>query len=250
MKKRLFLTLATFFLLTACDKNDDVTKNVLTEDQQILKKVYSPAYMYPPGFKYEKFPGGSVYYENTVSVGTSQTMWMELTTNDKQQAKYWSEVSGSSNAYYRNDASVIETEKFFEVKRVLSNKPSDIILSRVHKSSYFIPTIDKLRKLPKIGILKISPINKSTVKDFIEYAWTNNLIGYSGKVLENTIADYPNKVVYSLKSISITPGDWGLNAMINVVNFDFSVDKTSGEVSYETNEVKQIEGNRNDIQVK
>jgi hypothetical protein len=244
MERKILSIFAIFALLAGCD-NNDVQKKVLTEDEQILAKAYSPTYMYPPGFNYEKNLEGPTVYENTVSVEKSQATWVELSTTDRQQAKYWSEISSNSDAYYRNVASIIETEKFFEFRRVFSNKPNDIILSRVHKSSYFIPVYDKFKQLSKVGTMKISPINTITVKDFVEYAWTNNLIGYADKVLDYSITEDSDKIHYNLKSMRITPGDWGLYATIKVTDFDFFVDKKSGEVSFESKLVKEVQGYRN-----
>src|SRR5690606_36636108 len=193
-------------------------------------------------FYYETDLQGSPYYENTVSIRASQDLWIELHTNDKEQALNWSEISSTTSAYYRDLVAERETDKYFEFKRVYSIYPNDIILSRIHKSSYFIPSYDKFNRSSHIGTLKVFPINEEVAKTFIEYMWTNNLIGYNDKVLENKITETTNHFLYNLKSVSVTYGDFGICDVIEVNNFDFLIDKQSGEVTYESIKIKEIRG--------
>jgi Mg2+ and Co2+ transporter CorA len=241
MKKGIILSLLTI-VIWSCETNDNPFSNLTTEDREIVDKAYSKTYMYPTGFNFQQNLDGSLYYENTVSIRTSQTSWIELSTNDKQQAKDWSETSSSTSAYYRDLVAERETEKYFEFKRVYSLNTKDVILSRVHKSTYFIPSFDKRNPSSTIGTLKENPINEETTKDFIEYMWTSYMIGYTEKVLEYTITDYPDKVKYNLKSVNVTYGDFGLCDVIEVKNFDFFVDKQSGAVTFESNKIKEIKG--------
>jgi hypothetical protein len=239
MKKRLLFLLLTS-IICSCEYNDNSLISLTTEDREIIEKAYSRDYMYPPGFDFDQDLDGSLYYENTVSIGRSQTSWLELSTNDKQKAKQWSETSSSTSAYYRELVEERETDKYFEFKRVYAVNPRDIILSRIHKASYFIPSFDKFHPGDKIGTLKVTPINQETTKEFIEYMWTSYLIPYEGKVLEYTIKDYHDKVRYNLKSVSITYGDFGLCDTIEVKNFDFLIYKQSGSVTFESNTIKEI----------
>jgi hypothetical protein len=242
MKIRVFLIFLTFSTL-GCHNEDYFTKiNLTTQEREIFEKAYSKTYMFPYNFNYEENLDGSLYYENTVSIRTSQNTWIELYTNDKQQAKEWSEISSTTSAYYRDLVSERETEKYFEFKRVYSVNQSDIILSRVHKSSYFVPSFDKFKPTKTIGTLKVNPINKETTKDFIEYMWTSYLIGYTDKVLEYSLIEYSDNVRYNLKSVNIIYGDWGMCDVIEVKDFDFFIDKQSGEVTFDSNKIKEIKG--------
>lgn len=226
----------------SCDTNDNPSSNLTPEQRDIVEKAYSKTYQYPPGFNFQRDLDGSLYYENTVSIGASQTSWTELSTGDKQQAKDWSETSSSTSAYYRDLIEERETEKYFEFKRVNSTNTKDVILSRVHKSSYFIPTYDKFQPTNIIGTLKANSVNVETTKEFIEYIWTSYTIEHTDKVLEYSIIDHSNKVEYNLKSLSLTHGDFGLCDNIEIKDFDFFVDKQSGLVTFESKEVKEIKG--------
>lgn len=241
MTRGLFLILATL-LIIGCDSEEDLIINLSTEDKLIIEKAYSATYMYPDGFNYDTNIAGSPYYENTVSIRASQDSWIELSTNDKQQAKDWSEISSSTSDYYRDVVAERETDKYFEFKRVRSSNPGDIILSRVHKSSYFIPTYDRFNQTNKIGVLMVTLINKEAATHFIEYMWANYLIGSGGKILENTIVEYHNRIRYNLKSVYVTYGDFGICDVIAVNNFDFYIDKESGVVTFETSKVKELQG--------
>ena len=242
MKSGLFLILLTSLTLS-CQNEDYFPKiNLTTEEREIIEKAYSKTYMFPDNFNYEKNLNGSLYYENTVSIRTSENTWIELDTNDKQQAKDWSEISSTTSAYYRDLVAERETEKYFEFKRVYSVNQRDIILSRVHKSSYFVPSFDKFRPTNKIGTLKVNPIDKETTKDFIEYMWTSYLIGYTDKVLEYSVIENSDNVRYNLKSVNIIYGDWGMCDVIEVKDFDFFIDKQSGEVTFESNKIKELKG--------
>jgi len=240
MKKGLF-TLHIICFFVACD-TDDPFSNILVEDREIIEKAYSTTYQFPEDFYYETDLQGSPYYENTVSIRASQDLWIELHTNDKEQALNWSEISSTTSAYYRDLVAERETDKYFEFKRVYSIYPNDIILSRIHKSSYFIPSYDKFNRSSHIGTLKVFPINEEVAKTFIEYMWTNNLIGYNDKVLENKITETTNHFLYNLKPVSVTYGDFGICDVIEVNNFDFLIDKQSGEVTYESIKIKEIRG--------
>lgn len=240
--RKIFVLISITLAATGCEDNDHLFSNLTKTDREIIEMAYSTTYRYPPGFNYEQDLDGSLYYENTVSIGTSQTSWIELSTNNKAKAKDWSETSSSRSSYYRNLVAERETEKYFEFKRVFSADTEDVILSRVHKSTYFIPAFDKFHPGNTIGTLKVSPINKETTKDFIEYMWTSYLIGYDDKVMEYTITESFDKVQYNLKSISVTYGDFGLCDAIQVRNFDFFVEKISGTVTFESKTIKEIKG--------
>lgn len=239
--RKLLLLIFTSFIFAGCDREDDLFY-LSTEDQLVIEKAYSKSYSYPDGFNYDANSDGTPYYENTVSIRASENSWVELHTNEKQQAKSWSEISSLTSAYYRDLVEERETDKFFEFKRVFSANPNDIILSRIHKSSYFIPAYDKFKSSESIGTLKVSPINKDIAKIFIEYMWTNYLIGHRDKVLENTVIEHPDKVQYNLKSVNVIVGDFGLCDKIEVKNFDFYIDKSTGAVTYTSNKIKELKG--------
>lgn len=232
--------------LTIGCQDDDVRKiGLSTEENEIIEKAYSESYLFPDDFGYREDAESTPYYENTVSIRTSEENWIELHTDDKQEARDWSETSAATSSSYRALVEENDTEKYFEFQRAPVSNPEGIFLSRVHKSSYFVPSFDRFNRGQRIGALKIRPINSTTTKDFIEYMWANYLIGYRDKVLESTVMEYPGQVRYNLKSISIVYGDFGLCDEIYVFDFDFFIDKRSGEVSFKSNMIKELTGTCN-----
>ena len=240
MKRKLIVLVATV-ILVGCGNEMDLTMNLSADDQVVVAKAYSKTYLYPAGFEYESNLDGSPYYENTVSIGTSTDSWLELYTNSKVQAREWSEISNSNQTYTRLLTEERETEKYFEFKRVSPINPSDVILSRVHKSTYFIPSYDKFKRGITIGVLMV-PVTKESVKTFVEYIWTCNLVSFPIQVLENTIIDDGNIFRYNIKSVNVIYGDWGICDVIEVKNYDFLIEKGTGVITFESNKVKEIQG--------
>ena len=92
MRTQIF-SIVIILSLVGCEDEDDYGLSM--EDRDIMEKAYSETYTYPDGFYFEENLDGSVYYENTVSIRTSESSWIELHTNDKQQAKEWSETASN-----------------------------------------------------------------------------------------------------------------------------------------------------------
>jgi hypothetical protein len=230
--------LAVFCLVIACKSGDDE----LTPDQEIVQKAYSMDYYYPEDFEYE-VAGDYIYYENTVSIHESDDSWIELHTDDIEQARAWCEESLHGQDNYVLDTEYgRETEKFFEFKKHNSGNANVILLSRIHKSSYFIPTYDKFTRPSTIGTLMVRPIDTHSVKEFIEYGWTNYLFGHEGKVLEYTVEDHSANVTYKLTKVQVVYGDFGICDEIQVTDYHFAIDKASGEITFEFERVKNIQG--------
>jgi len=70
-----------------------------------------------------------------------------------------------------------ETEKYFEFKQQSKINERDIILSRVHKSGYFIPQFDKFRPLDTLGIIR-GNLTKKGIQEFVESLWSSGSIGF------------------------------------------------------------------------
>lgn len=260
MKKYGILFLG-IILLWSCKKDAEDIKEVVTyddpievellmQDKEILEKVYSKDYLYPEDFFYEKNLEGSTYYENTRSIRVSQTAWIELHTNDKKQAKEWSEISNKLSSEYRELVSERETEKYFEFKRINPEFSHDIVLSRVHKSSYFTPVLDwssvnyyssEPTKI-ETGIFRHRPITVTSAKHFIEYYWSSTSLGTGNKVLEAKAIELPNWFQYNIKSASVSSGDIGSCDKVDIWEYDFLVHKRTGEVYFVIKKLKDLKG--------
>lgn len=230
-------------LLTGCT---DLGSAPLLNDE-IIRIAYS-SYRLPDGFSTEDFSAGSPYYENTISIYPLQergSSWFELCTNDYNQALAWSEASSRNSAYYRDLVSQRETEKFFEFRRVYAARPTDAILSRVHKSSYLDRSeFDRLHKGHVLGRFQVRPVTKQNVKELIEYLWYVDKDEIGTKVLSTSISESTYIVEYMMQELDVTYGDWGVRDEIVVTNSSYRVDKTSGLMNYTQEVVRRIQGLR------
>lgn len=232
-------------LLTSCDKD----KPIKTDDENlILELAYNNDYLYPNGFYHETNSEGSVYYENTVSItpiNERQHIWIELATNDKSEALLWSNNSNSYSSDNRNIISEKETDKYFEFKRQNANYNKDILLSRIHKSRYFQPKLDKFKEPDTVGTYN-GGLKVDSVKLLIEYLWFNGSVGLGhSKVIKSQINEYDDYYEQYIQSIKIVYGDFNINDYIHVYDNYFKLDKTNRMLTIKTNEIQTIEGHEN-----
>ena len=225
----------------------DIDKIIRTPDEEhILELAYSKDYSYPVGFYHEINNTGSPYYENTVSIkpiNERQDIWIELNTNDKNEARQWSDKSNQYSSVNREIIDESETNKFFEFKRKNTQYSNDILLSRVHKSSYFQPVINKFSVSDTLVGTYNGELNLSSVKELVEYLWSCGTMSVSySKVLESEIKEYDDHFEYYIQSIVIVYGDFGIHDEI-IVNDNFvTMDKSNRELIIKTKKVKTIQG--------
>lgn len=242
-------TLLTFALLVPVLMSCTETHPFEFSDDEILKLVYSD-YKFPEGFYTEETDSGSFYYENTVSIkalNEREAVWIELSTNSRDTARYWSEQSALNSAYYRRLVSERETEKFFEFRRVWEQHPGDVILSRVHKRGYLDRSMyDSFNKGAVVGRYNVRPMTVGGVRELIEYlVFVNEYNNGSYKVLSSGCREEESFFLHTLTELIISYGDWGLNDRITVRRAYYRVDKSSGEIHYSTEEIQTLQGRAN-----
>lgn len=236
----------------------EVTSNITVYakwswDNDFLKLAYDKNYIYPDGFyQDESFIDqySSVYYLHTANkpwrVDDNNYSWVELHTLDKEEARSWtntlienSNLDWSKNLIYKNER---ENEKYFEFVFVQNSQDNTITyswLSRIHRSDYFIPLFDKINFIPSfedftedktVGIFNGDP-TIGNVKELIEYLWCMSLLRY-GKVVESTISEKDREFEYSIQSLEMVGGDWGLCDVIYVYDNRFVFDKETKVLTF------------------
>jgi hypothetical protein len=228
---------------TSCNK-DKISRPA--DEERILELAYSKDYTYPSGFYHEVIDTGSIYYENTVSIkpiNERQNIWIELNTNNKNEARTWSDESNEYSSVNRAIISESETEKFFEFKRKNVEYAKDILLSRVHKTSYFQPALNKFSVSDTIIGKYNGDLNLTSIKELVEYLWSGGTIdvGYS-KVIESEIKENNEYFEYYIQAILIVYGDFGLHDEITVYDNFIKLNKADRELIIKTNKVKTIQG--------
>jgi len=211
-------------------------------DDKLRSFSYSGEYAHPE-FYSEDLNGGFRYYENTISVRTESDRWIELSTDIRDSAYTWSEASSNSSAYYRTLESERETAKFFEFRRVYLEHPTDIMLSRIHKSSYLDRSMfDRIHPSDVVGVYKVRPILGPEVQELIEYMWKTCRLVQSGRPLTRNFSENDSSFEEEIYFIRTIGGDWGICDTVILGRSVVSVDKTSGEVSRFVEELREIDG--------
>ncbi len=240
-KTLIFLLLLTTFI--SCDK-DKIIRT--PEEDHILELAYSDNYIYPEGFHHEVFDVGSVYYVNTLSItpiSEREHVWIELNTNNKDEARLWSDKTNEHSSVNREVVHENETNKYFQFKRINPNNARDVSYSRVHKTSYFQPVLNQFSVSDTLIGKFNGELNLSSVKELIEYLWDCGTMDVSfSKVLESDIKEHNEYFEYNIQSILIVYGDFGIHDEITVFDNIITLDKSSRELIIKSDKVKSIQG--------
>jgi hypothetical protein len=245
--KKIFLLIMIISISYSCTRDEKLTDPVPKGmEDELLALVYSN-YKWPKDFYTEEISSGNIYYENTVStkpINQRDGRWIELSSDDMNTAKQWSESSAKYSSYYRDLVSERETDKYYEFRRVYSANPSDILLSRVHKSSYIDRTMyDFSNPQTMIGKFNKTGITKNDVKELIEYLWfVWHYDNGSSKVHYTEITENRNEYIYNLYEIGISLGDWGMKDAIRYIKNTYSINKDSGEIIQQKEILKEFSG--------
>lgn len=216
--------------------------NLPTSQVDIIELAYDNTYEYPDGFFYEMNLVGSLYYENTISVvapADRGNIWIDLDTNDRDQARSWSQLSDQYGSVPREVIEDNETEKYFEIVRQNPLFSNDIIRSRTHRSDYFVSLHDRFSSLDTIGIYN-GPQNAIKVKEFVEYLWSSRIINTWDKVLESEITETSTNFQHYIKSFHVVFGDFGVQDVIYVYDNHFVLDKSNKILVIERRLVEEI----------
>ena len=239
------LFLAAVALVPACSDDDGPTAPPDTDpyswsDNEILGAVY--LHWYPDDFYREDYSRGHPYYENTISIRADDEHWIELNTADFEQAELWSEMSAQNSAHYRELDSARVTEKYYEFRRVYEERPTDVILSRIHRTSYLVRSMfDRLHPTDMIGVFIQRPVTADAVRELVEYMWANRMIEY-GNPLASQISECEGTFCCTILHAALVGGDWGLCDQIYLREAIVRVDAETGAVTFDVIEIRTIEG--------
>ena len=237
---RKFLVCLSLVILFGCEKEDKIES---PEIESIIQMAYSKDYYYPDNFYHEKNLDGYVYYENTVSIlptDERKDIWIELSIDDKSQAKEWSVLSNEYSSVNREIIVESETEKYFQYKKVNVENDNDILLSRVHKLSYFQSLYNKFSAIDTVGIY-YGELTMENVKELIEYLWSCETLGYAHKVIESNISENDESYIQVIESLVLIIGDWGIPNMINIYENTFQFDKSTRILTVKIEKTDTIE---------
>ncbi|MDN3688341.1 hypothetical protein [Cyclobacterium jeungdonense] len=241
-----FLLIAVGFLIfISCEMEDPIDAEI---NDKYLELAYDRSYQYPDGFYFKNNVMGNVYYENTVSIKPTderENIWIELDTDDIKQAKTWSDLSNELSSVYREAVLEAETDKYFEITRVNIQNENDTLLSRVHRSGYFISLYNRFTDIDTIGVFN-GEMTSNKVKELIEYLWTSGTLSIYDKVVESSITDKEDLFVHEIQSLRTVYGDFGIHDIIYVYDNEIKLDKATKILTINRELIKEIEGNFNE----
>ena len=256
------LVLLLPFFLPGCDRMNEETESdgILIEtktnlseelsDEELLTIAYDRDFFYPDGFyKDPALPENNVYYVNTVSispVNQRDAKSIELSTNDKNEALMWVNltISNSSVSYLFVEEN--ETEKYFEFQ-CKESTDSYTVLFRVHKTSYYRSIFDRfapwnLDNETEFGYYD-AEIEELKVKECIEYLWlTGTFYTSTQKVIHSEIKETKDYFEVYIYSLSIVYGDWGIHDAVMVYDNYIRLNKNNRLITFEQSLQKTIYG--------
>jgi len=247
------LTIAVFSLLAiaACSSpnfGDELSasesqQRILPSDNEILSSVYDVTYQAPDNF----------YVDERVSTTRSYTLYhvkdssisYELCTNDYQQALAWETADNenrSVNGYYVDS---YENDRYFEFIRELSfpdgiGNIGDLTspgFARVFKCSYVNRDgVDRNLRDGYAGTLNFRPLTRESLQIYSEYMWQFTFFWPAEKkVLQSFSSENSNSFDHTLVLAFKTNRGYEQCDLIEVVDWIFSVDKESGNLTKEFN---------------
>ena len=251
MKKVAVLLSLPFFLM-GCEKMELEEK---LSDSELLELAYDSNFFYPDDFyKDPASPEKSIYYVNTVSISPinqRDSRWIELSTNDKNEALKWLNLTiiNSSDRVNHLLIEENETEKYFQFKykQINENHNEYPIHFRVHKTNYYHSIFNGLAPWNHANETKYghynAEIEKSKIKECIEYLWViHTFANYGQKVLNSEIKESEGYFEVHISSLSVTYGDWGLHDVVSVYDNYIRFNKSSKLITFKKTLRKEILG--------
>ena len=251
MKRIYLLTLwLPFLLLQSCEKTE-FEGNL--SDREFLELAYDPTFSYPDGFYKDPASPEGIYYVNTVSVSPMNQLdsrWIELSTNERDKALEWTNLTIINSNPDGNSFSLEEneTEKYFEFKfRADSYTGADLLHLRVHKTSYYYSIFDRHQPWNHAYETNYgnynAEIEQEKIKECIEYLWVQNTFWhYSQKVVSSTIKETNDYFEVYIVSLSMVYGDIGLRDQLGVCDNYIRFNKNSKLISFRQSIRKVILG--------
>ncbi len=252
-------TIAVFSLLAlaACkspnsgdeSSTSELQQRILPSDSELLSAMYDINYQAPDNF----------YVDERASTSRSYTLYhvkdpsisYELCTDDYQQALAWETADNESrsvNGYYVDS---YENDRYFEFIRELSFSDGigNIVdltspgFARVFKCSYVNRDgVDRNLRDGYAGTLNFRPLTRESLQIYSEYMWQFTFFWPAQKkVLQSFSSEKSNGFDHTLVLAFRTNRGTEQCDLIEVVDWVFSVDKESGNLTKEFNLLFDLE---------
>jgi len=256
MNKVILLVFACV-LLSAC--RDEVTDEdgqviaaevrVLPSNDEVLTKAYNPSYRTPEGFYVDErvdTPGSySLYHIKDQSVS------YELCSDDFGEALAWESADNASRAVNGDFITSVENDRYFEFVRELTypdsvgnvSDPTSPGFARIFKCSY-IDRIGADRNLRDgyAGKFNVIPLTEESIRTYVEYMWQFTFFWPARTmVVDSFSSETPDSYQNTLLLVLVTNRGNDNCDLIELVDWEFGVDKESGQITKSFRRISQLE---------
>lgn len=252
--KLLLLAGIGFCILSSCDKENNKMKTYEFPgflpnqseftDNELFNATYTN-YKDPEYFYSENLGDTSFYYINTVSIDSlNKDKWIELSTNDENQAFSWCMKSSPEGSAFKEG---VQSEKFIEYFRTHNPNDNLLIKFRAHKKSYFYRNdYDSFRKSDSIGIFEKENFTPDDAKELIDYLYyIKNYQNGSSKLLSSFVINNQETVDVHHFELYIVFGDFDLYDEITLLEKKYEINKESGIIIISETNIRTINGEYN-----
>lgn len=230
-------------------QNVAVVANALPSNDEVLSKAYDSTYQVPENFYVDERADTPETY--SLYHVKDQSLSYELCSNDYIEAEMWEAADNDGRAVNGDIISSVENSRYFEFVRALSYPdsignvpdPTSPGFSRVFKCSYVNRDgADRNLLDGYAGQLNIRPLSKDVIRTYSEYMWQFTFFWPARKkVLDSYSTQTADSFKHTLVLAFISNQGTNRCDMIEVVDWVFSVDKSSGEISKSFRPVYQME---------
>lgn len=216
---------------------------------QVLSKAYDNSYQTPAQFYVDEraatLGSYSVYHVKDVSVS------YEICSDDFNEALALEAADNASRSVNGDLVTTIENSRYFEFVRELSYPdsigniadPTSQGFSRIFKCSYINRDgADRNLRNGFAGKLNASPLAENVVKTYSEYMWQFTFFWPARpKVLNSYSAETEDGFQNTLQLILVTNQGVSSCDLIEVIDWEFSANKTTGQVTKRFRKLYEIE---------
>lgn len=222
---------------------------VMPSNEDVLQKIYDQSYQVPAGFYVDERADTPQSY--TVHHVKDPSVSYELCTDEFAVAREWEEADNAARSVSGYFVDSVEHERYFEIVRELTyndgvgsvERATSPGYARVFKcSAVNRDGVDRNLRDGYAGLLNARPLSTATVKEFAEYLWQFTFFASKErKVLQSFTRETSDRIEHTLLLGLAHSQGFDRCDRIEVIDWVWSVDKATGEVSKSYNPLYEME---------